>query len=141
MDIRTLEQIFKESRTVAVVGLSPRPHRDSYRVAAYLQAQGYRIIPVNPKAWEILGERAYPTLTAIPEPVDIVDIFRRPEHVPAIVEEAVQMGARAVWMQVGIVHQAAAERARSQGLDVVMDRCTKTEHQGLARKGVMGRRG
>ena len=126
-----IEGILKEGRTVAVVGLSPKPDRPSYVVARYLQAQGYRIIPVNPNTQEILGEKAYPTLLSIPEKVDIVDIFRRPEDVPPVVEEAIKIGARVVWMQEGIVNEEAALRAREAGLKVVMDRCLKKEHQRL----------
>ena len=126
-----IEGILKEARTVAVVGLSPKPDRHSYGVAQYLQARGYRVIPVNPNAQEILGEKAYPTLLSIPEKVDIVDIFRRPEEVPPVVEEAIGIGARVVWMQEGIRHEEAARRAREAGLKVVMDRCMKKEHQRL----------
>ncbi|MBU2008293.1 MAG: CoA-binding protein [Chloroflexi bacterium] len=131
MDMEEIEGILKEGRTVAVVGLSPKPDRPSYVVARYLQAQGYRIIPVNPNTQEILGEKAYPTLLSIPERVDIVDIFRRPEEVPPVVEEAISIGARVVWMQEGIVNEAAAQRAKEAGLKVVMDRCLKKEHQRL----------
>ena len=131
MDMEEIEGILKEGRTVAVVGLSPKPDRPSYVVARYLQAQGYRIIPVNPNTQEILGEKAYPTLLSIPEKVDIVDIFRRPEEVPPVVEEAIKIGARVVWMQEGIVHEGAAQRAKEAGLKVVMDRCLKKEHQRL----------
>jgi len=131
MDMEEIEGILKEGRTVAVVGLSPKPDRPSYVVARYLQAQGYRIIPVNPNAQEILGEKAYPTVLSIPEKVDIVDIFRRPEDVPPVVEEAIKIGARVVWMQEGIVNEAAAQRAKEAGLKVVMDRCLKKEHQRL----------
>ena len=131
MDMEEIEGILKEGRTVAVVGLSPKPDRPSYVVARYLQAQGYRIIPVNPNTQEILGEKAYPTLLSIPEKVDIVDIFRRPEDVPPVVEEAIKIGARVVWMQEGIVHEGAAQRAKEAGLKVVMDRCLKKEHQRL----------
>ena len=131
MDMEEIEGILKEGRTVAVVGLSPKPDRPSYVVARYLQAQGYRIIPVNPNAQEILGEKAYPTVLSIPEKVDIVDIFRRPEEVPPVVEEAIKIGARVVWMQEGIAHEGAARRAKEAGLKVVMDRCLKKEHQRL----------
>ena len=134
MDMEEIEGILKEGRSVAVVGLSPKPDRPSYVVARYLQAQGYRIIPVNPNTQEILGEKAYPTLLSIPEKVDIVDIFRRPEEVPPVVEEAISIGARVVWMQEGIVNEAAAQRAREVGLKVVMDRCMKKEHQRLHSK-------
>jgi len=126
-----IEKILRESRTIAVVGLSPNPSRPSHNVARYLQAQGYRIIPVNPKVKEVLGERSYPDLTSVPEDVDVVDIFRRPEHVPAIVEAAIAKGVKAVWMQEGVVHKGAAARAREAGLMVVMDRCMLKEHRRL----------
>jgi predicted CoA-binding protein len=100
-------------------------------VPAYLQRQGYRIIPVNPYLEEALGERAYPDLLAIPDPVDVVDIFRRPEHIPAVVDQAIRIGARAIWMQLGIVNQEAAKAARQAGLDVVMDACMLAEHKRL----------
>ena len=128
----TIKKILKESKTIAVVGLSPDPARASHGVARYLQAQGYRIIPVNPFVEEVLGEKSYPDLASIPEEVDVVDIFRRSKHVPAIVEAAIAKGARAVWMQEGIVHQEAAARAREAGLMVVMDRCMLKEHLRLA---------
>ncbi len=121
--------ILKDARTVAVVGLSPDPSRPSHVVASYLKRQGYRIIPVNPTVSEVLGERSYPDLRSVPEPVDVVDVFRRPEHVPAIVEEAIAIGAKAVWLQEGVVHEEAAQRARQAGLRVVMDRCMLKEHQ------------
>ncbi|MEK7681599.1 MAG: CoA-binding protein, partial [Chloroflexota bacterium] len=106
--MRTIEEILKSSKTVAVVGLSPRPDRPSYDVARYLQEQGYRVIPVNPQATEVLGEKSYPSLADVPVPVDVVDIFRRSEDVPPIVDEAVMVKARVVWMQEGIVNQQAA---------------------------------
>ena len=127
----TIEKILKDSKTIAVVGLSPDPARPSHGVARYLQAQGYRIIPVNPIVEEILGEKSYPDLASLPEEVDVVDIFRRSRHVPAIVEAAIAKGARAVWMQEGIVHQEAAARAREAGLMVVTDRCMLKEHRRL----------
>jgi len=123
-----IKSILEESKTVAVVGLSPRKERDSHRVAKYLQRQGYRIIPVNPNADEILGERSYPDLVSVPEPIDVVDVFRRSEAVPEIVEEAIKVGARTVWMQEGVIHEEAAARARKAGLQVVMDRCVMIEH-------------
>lgn len=125
------EEILRKYRTVAVVGLSSRPERPSYRVACYLKEQGYRIIPVNPREKEVLGEKAYPDLCSIPEPVEVVDIFRRPRDVPRVVAEAIYIGAKAVWMQSGIVHEAAARRARAAGLKVVMDRCMMVEHRKL----------
>ena len=132
-----MEKILRESRTIAVVGLSPRPERASNSVARYLQAQGYRIIPVNPSVEEVLGERSYPDLASIPETVDVVDIFRRSEHVPPIVEEAIAVGARAVWMQEGVVHERAAQQAREAGLLVVMDRCMLKEHGRIKAEGEM----
>jgi predicted CoA-binding protein len=123
-----IKSILEESKTVAVVGLSPREERYSHQVAKYLQSQGYRIIPVNPNADEVLGERSYPDLVSIPEPIDVVDVFRRSEAVPEIVEEAIKVGAKTVWMQEGVVHEEAAARAREAGLQVVMDRCMMVEH-------------
>lgn len=120
--------ILKNYRVVAVVGLSSEPDRPSYRVAAYLQQHGYRIIPVNPGCSEILGEKCYPSLKDIPFPVEVVDIFRKVEAIPAIVAEAIAIGAKVVWMQLGLVEPAAARRARNAGLEVVMDRCMKIEH-------------
>jgi len=125
------EEILNSSRVVAVVGLSPNPDRPSYRVASYLKEQGYRIIPVNPTAKEILDEVSYPGLTSIPDTVDVVDIFRRSEEVPAIVEDAIKIGSKAVWMQEGVVNEEAAARARKAGLLVVMDKCMFKEHQKL----------
>lgn len=130
-----IRDILAGSRTLAIVGLSPNPHRDSHRVAAYLQQAGYRIIPVNPAAEAILGEKCYPDLRHVPEPVDVVDIFRKPEAVPGIVEDAIGIGARVVWMQDGIVHNAAADRARAAGLRVVMNKCLMREHRGLLQSG------
>jgi uncharacterized protein len=114
---------------VAVVGLSDRPERSSYEVAAYLQAQGYRIIPVNPNLSEVLGEKAYPRLDAVPGPVDVVDIFRKPEAVPEIVDQAIAKCAKVIWMQEGIAHNAAADKARAAGLQVVMNKCLLKEHR------------
>jgi len=128
------EEILNSSRIIAMVGLSPRPDRPSYLVASYLKEQGYRIIPVNPTEKEILGEPCYPSLASIPEPVDVVDIFRRSEEVPAIVEEAIKIGAKAVWMQEGVVNGEAAARAREAGLLVIMDECMLKEHQRLGGK-------
>ena len=108
-----VEEQLRNSKTIAVVGLSPNPDRDSHRVSAYLQSQGYRIIPVNPTVDEVLGEKSYPDLTSVPEPIDMVDIFRRSELVMPVVEEAVQVGARYIWMQDGVVNEEAAEKARA----------------------------
>lgn len=131
-----VRSILSEARVVAVVGLSEKPDRASHGVAAYLQRAGYRIIPVNPKASEILGEKAYPGLPEVPEKIDVVDIFRRPEAVPEIVDAAIELGAKAIWMQEGIVHDAAEEKARAAGLKVVMDRCMLKEHSRLGIPGV-----
>ena len=119
--------ILKGYTMVAVVGLSPREERDSNQVAAFLKERGFRIIPVNPKHERILGEEAYPSLLEVPGPVEIVDIFRKPEAVPGIVEQAIDKGARVIWMQRGIVNNSAAERAMEAGLEVIMDRCMKVE--------------
>lgn len=126
-----MREILEESKTVAVVGLSPNPERDSHEVAKYLQEVGYRIIPVNPKAEQILGEKSYPDLSSIPEKIDVVDIFRSPEYVPPIVEEAIKVGAKTVWMQLGVVNEPAAKKAAEAGLNVVMDRCMLQEHKRL----------
>jgi predicted CoA-binding protein len=128
-----IDRIIKDYRVVAVVGLSADPTRPSYRVAAYLQQHGYRIIPVNPGCQEILGEKCYPTLKDIPFPVEVVDIFRKVEAIPAIVEEAIQVGAKAVWMQLDLVEPKSAQKAREAGLQVVMDHCLKVEHARLFR--------
>ena len=121
-------ELLQSSHTIAVVGLSSNRMRPSYGVGHYLQHAGYRIIPVNPNEAEVLGQRAVARLEDIGEKVDIVDIFRRSEYAPAIVESAIAIGAKAVWMQEGVVSQEAAERARSAGLFVVMDRCIMKEH-------------
>jgi predicted CoA-binding protein len=122
-------QILRDFRAIAVVGLSPKPDRPSHRVALYLQGAGYEIIPVNPGHERLLGLRAYPDLTAVPGRVEIVAIFRNPSEVPAIVESAIAIGAKVVWMQLGIVHEEAAAKARAAGLQVVMDRCLMVDHQ------------
>ncbi|MCS7044654.1 MAG: CoA-binding protein [Bryobacteraceae bacterium] len=124
-------EILRSSRVLAVVGLSSNPQRASHGVSRYLQRAGYRIIPVNPNEQEVLGEKAWPGLAEVPEPVDCVVIFRRPEHVPEVVEQAIAKGARAVWMQHGIAHPEAAARARAAGLLVVEDRCMMIEHMRL----------
>jgi predicted CoA-binding protein len=126
------EKILKSARTVAVVGLSANPRRPSHGVARYLQRAGYRIIPVNPNLTEVLGERAYPTLSELPGPVDVVEVFRRSEFVGAIVDEAIAIGAAAVWLQDGVVDEAAAERAWAAGLDVVMDDCMMRRHASMS---------
>jgi predicted CoA-binding protein len=126
-----IRSLLTSSRTIAVVGCSANPERDSYRVAAYLQRAGYRVIPVNPGHDEILGERCYPNLESIPneQAIDIVDVFRRPEHVPPIAEQAIARGARALWLQLGVRNPEAERRAAEKGLQVVADRCLKVEHQ------------
>jgi predicted CoA-binding protein len=126
---KTVQKILDETKTIAVVGLSSRRERPGYYVPAYLQRQGYRIIPVNPALSEALGEKAYPNLLSVPEPVDLVLLFRRSEAVPPFVEDAVRIGARAVWMQSGIANDEAAGSARRAGMDVVMDRCMMVEHR------------
>ncbi|MGA7916343.1 MAG: CoA-binding protein [Candidatus Acidiferrales bacterium] len=123
-----ISEILKSSRTIAVVGLSSRKFRPSHGVAEYLQSAGYRIIPVNPHEREVLGEKSYAKLEDIPETIDIVDIFRRSEHVPAIVESAIRIKASAIWMQEGVIHPEAAEKARRAGIAVVMDNCILKEH-------------
>jgi len=120
--------LLRRSRTIAVVGLSSKKFRPSYGVAEYMQEQGYRIIPVNPNEVGVLGEKAHASIEDIGEHIDIVDIFRRSEFVPAIVESAIRIGAGAIWMQEGVVHEDAARQAREAGLDVVMDRCILKEH-------------
>jgi uncharacterized protein len=129
-----IAEILGEARTIAVVGLSAKRSRPSHGVAEYLQRVGYRIIPVNPNIAEALGEKSYASLDTVPEPVDIVDIFRRAEHVPAIVEAAIRKGAKTIWMQEGVVHEEAARRAESAGLAVVMDRCILKDHRRLGLK-------
>lgn len=121
-------QILKSGHTIAVVGLSSRKFRPSYGVSEYLQSVGYRIIPVNPSESEVLGEKSYATLEEIPEKIDIVNVFRRSEFVPEIVDSAIRIGARGVWMQEGVIHSEAAERARRAGLFVIMDACILKEH-------------
>jgi uncharacterized protein len=125
-------QILHSARTIAVVGLSGKRYRPSYGVAEYLQRSGYRIIPVNPEESEVLGERCYPDLDSVPGPVDVVDIFRRSEFVPEIVEAAIRKGAKVIWMQEGVIHEEAASRAREAGLTVVMDRCILKDHRRFA---------
>lgn len=130
-DIAGLRRVLQQTRTIAVIGLSANWHRPSFFAAKYMQTRGYRIIPVNPAYEEVLGEKCYPSLKAIPEPVDLVDVFRRPEEVPAVADDAIAIGARVLWLQLGIVHRGAAEKAMAAGLDVVMDRCVKIEYARL----------
>lgn len=130
-DIQTLRRILKENRVIAVVGLSARRHRPSYSVARYLLEHGYRVIPVNPAYQEVLGQKCYPSLRDVPERVDIVDCFRRSEAIMPIAEDAIAVGAKVLWMQLGVINEAAAEKARKAGLDVVMDRCIEIEYARL----------
>jgi uncharacterized protein len=127
-DRETIRELLEKTRTIAVVGLSPNPDRPSWRVAEYLQAAGYEIIPVNPNAQEVLGEKCYPDLLSIPTRVDLVNVFRRPEDCLPIAEQAVAIGAKALWLQQGIVNLEAADVARKAGLAVVMDACLAVEH-------------
>ena len=127
-DINTLRRILKQTKTIAVVGLSANWWRPSYFAAKYLQEHGYRIVPVNPQYAEVLNEKCYPNLRAIPFKVDVVDCFRRSEEIPALADDAIAIGAKVLWMQLGVINHAAAEKARTAGLEVVMDRCMKIEH-------------
>ena len=129
-EAETIKKIL-DLKTIAVVGLSPKPGRPSNNVATYLQSVGYKIIPVNPGHAEILGEKCYPDLKSIPNPVEVVDVFRRPEHVEPIVDQALTIGVKAVWLQDGVVNQAAAQKAEDAGLLVVMDDCMLRQHQAL----------
>jgi uncharacterized protein len=129
--MRRIQEILQSARVIAVVGLSSKRWRPSYGVTEYMQRVGYRIVPVNPQETEVLGEKCYPDLDAVPEAIDIVDIFRRSEYVPEIVEAAIRKGAKAIWMQEDVVHEDAARRAAEAGLDVVMDRCILKEHRRL----------
>lgn len=128
-----LEPLLKNAQRIAVVGISDKPHRDSHRVARYLQAAGYEILPVNPLLTEVLGQKVFASLDEIAAPVDIVNVFRRSEEVPAVVEQAIAIGAKAIWLQLGVVHAEAAEKAREAGLEVVMDRCIMVDHAQLLR--------
>ena len=126
-------KILNKYSTVAMVGLSPDPSRPSYRVASYLLRHGYVVIPVNPETQEIFGKTSYPDLSSVPEPIEIVDIFRRSEEVIPIVDEAIKIGAKVVWMQEGVINEKAASRAREAGLLVVMNKCMFKEHQRLSK--------
>ena len=127
-DIAGLRRILSSTRTLAVVGLSAQWYRPSYFAAKYMQDHGYRIAPVNPRYQEVLGEKCYPNLRAIPYPVDLVDCFRKSAEIPAIAEDAIAIGAKVLWMQLGIMNEEAARHASEAGLDVVMNRCVKIEH-------------
>jgi predicted CoA-binding protein len=129
-----ITELLKSAKTIAVVGLSDSPTRTSYGVSQYMQSQGYRIIPVNPTITESLGEKAYTSLTDVPYKIDIVNVFRRSEFVPQVIEQAIQLKVPAIWTQEGVIHEAAAEKARQVGIFVVMDRCILKEHMALRRK-------
>ena len=133
MKDQEIKEVLRSSKTIAVIGISPKEDRPSYGVASYLKSKGYRIIPVRPDGDKILGEKVYHSLTEIPREIeiDVVDIFRKSEDVPPVVEEAIHRGAKVVWMQEGIINQEACAKAEKAGLKVVMDRCTKKEHQRL----------
>ena len=138
-DTQAILHSLRDCRTIAVVGLSPKVHRDSHHVAEYLQQQGYRIVPVNPQATEILGERCWPSLTeaAQHERIDLVDVFRNSADVPPIAEEAIAIGANALWLQLGVQHDGAAAHARAAGLLVVQQQCMLVEHQRLVAQGAL----
>jgi uncharacterized protein len=127
-DSGMIRTILSTSKTIAIVGLSPKSERPSYFVGSYLKSEGYRIIPVNPRATEILGEKSYPDLLSIPEPVDMVDVFRKPEDCVEVAQQAIQIGAKTLWLQLRVVNIEAAELAAAAGLHVIMDRCVKIEH-------------
>ena len=126
-----IAEILRTTKTIAVVGLSPKPERPSHSVSQYMKGQGYTIIPVNPGHKELLGEKAYPSVADVPGPIDMVNIFREPAAVPEIVDQAIAKKAKVIWMQLGIVHNAAAEKARAAGLKVVMNKCLYIEHARL----------
>lgn len=130
-DTARLRRLLADCRTIAVVGLSAQPHRPSHEVALYMRSQGYRIIPVNPAYTEVLGERCHASLELVPEPVDIVDVFRRTEEVLPVARQAIAIGARCFWQQLGVLNEAADQLAREAGLEAVMDRCIKIEHARL----------
>ena len=130
-DDKTMKDILLSTKTIASVGLSSNPARESYGIVRYLKSQGYRVIPVNPTADEIMWEKSYPDLESVPEKIDVVQVFRKPEDVPPVVDAAIKVGAKVVWMQEGIVNEEAAQKAREAGLQVVMDACMRVTHQRL----------
>jgi predicted CoA-binding protein len=132
-----MKDILLSARTIASVGLSSNQEKESYWIVSYLKDQGYRIIPVNPTADEILGEKTYPDLESVPEEIDVVQVFRKPEDVPPVVASAIKVGAKVVWMQEGIVHEEAAQKAREAGLQVVMDACMRVTHRRLVGQRLM----
>lgn len=132
-DDLAIRQLLKEARTIAVVGASEKTWRDSHRIASFLIQKGYEVYPVNPRYQTVLGLKCYPDLAALPEPADIVDVFRRSEAVPEVVDAAVATNAKALWLQLGVIHEAAAQKAEQSGILVVMDRCILVDHQRLMR--------
>ena len=130
-DDQMMKDILLSAKTIASFGLSSNPGKESYGIVQYLKGQGYHIIPINPTAEEILGEKSYPDLESVPEPIDVVQVFRRPEDVPPVVDSAIKVGAKVVWMQEGIVNEEAAQKAREAGLQVVMDACMRVTHRRL----------
>lgn len=126
-----IQRILKTTKTFAVVGLSRKTHRPSRRVGAYLKSKGYRVIPVNPNYQEIFGEKSYPNLSAVPDPFETVQVFRKPKYIPDIVEEVIQLQVKNLWLQEGVIHEEAAQKARDAGVRVVMDRCAYKEHARL----------
>jgi predicted CoA-binding protein len=133
MSTDPIAELLKSSKTIAVVGLSDNPMKPSYGVSQYMQSHGYKIVPVNPQVAEVLGEKSYASLLDIPEKIDIVDVFRRPEAVPEIVDQAIQLKVPAIWLQETVVHEAAAAKARAAGIYVVMDKCILKEHHAKLR--------
>ena len=134
---RQIKAVLERSRTIAVVGLSPKPERDSHKVSKYMQAHGYTIIPVRPAQNEILGEKAYKTLASVPGPVDIVDVFRKSEDVICHVDEAIAIGCKVFWMQLGIENMEAAKRLTDHGIDVIMNRCIEVDHAAYFEKNIL----
>jgi uncharacterized protein len=132
-DDKVIETILRKARTIAVVGASPKPGRDSGAIASFLAGKGYNVFPVNPAYQEVLGMKCYPDLASIGSPVDIVDVFRNPDDVMPIIDEAIATGAKAVWMQLGVVNNEAAEKAEGAGIQVIMDRCIAVDHRRLVR--------
>lgn len=133
MNDQAMRALLAKARVIAVVGYSDKPHRTSYQIAQFLKRAGYRVYPVNPTVETIDGERSYPTLADVPEPIDIVDVFRRSEYLPGVVEDAIAAGAKAVWAQLGVYDADAGRKAEAAGLDVVMDACIKVEYNRLMR--------
>lgn len=128
-----LKKLLTETKTIAVVGASPKPWRDSGEISMFLQRKGYTVFPVNPKYDEVHGMKCYPDLKSIPEKIDMVDIFRNPDEVEPVIDEAIAIGAKSVWMQLGVINETAAQKAENAGLDVVMDRCIAIDHRALVR--------